>query len=262
MEDERPGRFTGEGVSPFDSGNAAVRNEESRADDQGREGGRENRAAERRRRKEEAGAEDEEDDQEEPRKNPVQPPESAVRGEVEQDGPVEDGRDPRREDESREGDARAGMPADARQREQDEGGPRPADGPAELGEERLVRANERPPLRDAVGEQERRGDGPRVPQPHAGRVRREEPQSRKPNARTVQDRSVGRETRPQPRHGNRRDGEGGESGGPYLPRSLPAPNPQPRDPLEGEDGRPRAREREEKRGDERAGEDAPDPAIP
>ena len=121
-------------------------------------------------------------------------------------------------------------PADG---ESDKGEPGEADESSELGEQRDVRADQRADLGDSV-QQERRSDCTGIPEPHAVRVRDEEPKPCAPDSRTVQDRAVQRQAGPQPPKRNRaRDGEGRDDGLPKGDNRLVAPhNPRQRRDLQ------------------------------
>ena len=74
----------------------------------------------------------------------------------------------------------------------------PADDPPELRQERDVRIDHRADLGNAV-QKKCRSDRTRIAEPHAIRIRGKEPQSRKPDLRTVQNRNS------RPRHGVLKD---------------------------------------------------------
>ena len=157
VERERPRRSASGGVPVLHLRRVPRRHEPRHENGQGGDGERGRRAADdgaQRPGGAEAGdgqadAEGGEERERRPRKDPVRPAEAAQPGVVEQHGPVEDRRGRRRDEQPRERETGARTPADAAQGEGGEREPRPAGNPAELGEERQVRADERANVRNA-----------------------------------------------------------------------------------------------------------------
>ena len=156
-----------------------------------------------------------------------------------------------------------------RQRQRDERAPRPPDEPSALGEEREVCVDERADLGHAIAQQERRGERTRIAEPHAARIRREEPQPRKPDLRPVQDRTVERKARPQRPEGESNHGKPRHRPRPSTPAGrtrrtsrTTAHEPPPDRRLQTRHENPRPRLRQEEHREQRRRKRVPEPGMP
>ena len=129
--------------------------------------------------------------------------------------------------------------------------------------------DERADLGHAIAQQERRGESARIAEPHAARIRREEPQPRKPDLRPVQDRTVKRKARPQPPEGKPHHGKPRHRPRPSTPAGrtrrtsrTTAHEPPPDRRLQTRHEKPRPRLRQKEHREQRRRKTAPDPHRP